>query len=231
MVNLLRNFSENTNASRSDLPGQDVPLELPAPAASTTAEPQLGMTAVDQSTPTAALARETNSVASAADGPAELDLQFQGRRPVEPNVEAKPQPPAVGPTGRQTSAQAPQVSPEPPPSRFCWDKAVEDLQKSEPDIYKKLKQMRSEDSWNENDLRGLQEKAGAKAREGKKIPHWLETSIRSILRFKDVISAATSFDPYNIAPLFWQGFCVVFEVSMVDFIVYHRNYNHPTFIW
>jgi hypothetical protein len=65
----------------------------------------------------------------------------------------------------------------------------------------------------QSDPAGLLEIAESKMRENKGIPRVVETTIRSILQFKEIVAAAANFDPHRIALTVWRGFCVVLEVS------------------
>lgn len=96
----------------------------------------------------------------------------------------------------------------------CWDKAAESLEAARPDVYKKLKEIELEHkNWSRSDPAGLLELAESKMWENKGIPRVVETTIRSILQFKEVVAAAANLDPHKIAPVVWRGFCVVLEVS------------------
>jgi hypothetical protein len=137
--------------------------------------------------------------------------------PAEPDPEAEERQPVMKPTKRQTSAQpsdreTPQDSSEllrPRPS--CWDKAAESLQVARPHVYTKLEKIKSEHK--NRSPAGLLEFAESKMQENKGIPRVIETTIRSILQFKEIVAAAANFDPHRIAPTVWRGFCVVLEVS------------------
>lgn len=96
----------------------------------------------------------------------------------------------------------------------CWDKAAESLRVAEPDIYKKLEEIKSEhENRSQSDPANLLVFAELKMRENKEIPRAIATTIRSILQFKEIVAAAANLDPHKIAPIVWRGFCMVLEVS------------------
>jgi hypothetical protein len=94
------------------------------------------------------------------------------------------------------------------------DKATERLKVARPDVYTKLEKIKSgHKNGSQSDPAGLLEFAVSKMRENKGMPPVIETTIRSILQFKEIVAAAANFDPHRIAPTVWRGFCVVLEVS------------------
>ncbi|KAE9379697.1 hypothetical protein N431DRAFT_161089 [Stipitochalara longipes BDJ] len=185
------NLSESTNALPSNPTERHVPPDFPAQVGSTNASPQL-VTA-----PTA----EAISIASVVDPPAELAPEGEGQDPVQLSDKEIP----------QGSSELLQVRPS------CWDKAAERLKATRPDVYKKLEEIKSNHKdRSQSDPAGLLEFAESKMQENKGIPRVVETIIRSILQFKEIVAAAANFDPHQIAPIVWQGFCVVLEVSLPD---------------
>jgi hypothetical protein len=138
----------------------------------------------------------------------------------EPAPEAEERQPVMKPTKRQTSLQpsdeeTPQDSSELlRPRLSCLDKATERLKVARPDVYTKLEKIKSgRKNGSQSDPAGLLELAVSKMRENKGMPPVIETTIRSILQFKELVAAAANFDPHRIAPTVWRGFCVVLEVS------------------
>jgi hypothetical protein len=93
----------------------------------------------------------------------------------------------------------------------CWNQAVESLRTGRPDVYAELEKINKDPS--QNEPADLLEFAESKMRKNKKIPRVIESIIRSILQFKEVVAAAANFDPHKIAPIVWRGFCVILEVS------------------
>lgn len=83
-----------------------------------------------------------------------------------------------------------------------------------PGVYAKLEKIRSKhNNESHSEPADLLKFAESKKRENKGIPSMIETTIRSILQFKEVVAAAANIDPHKIAPIVWRGFCVVLEVS------------------
>ncbi|KAF8857267.1 hypothetical protein BDZ45DRAFT_438003 [Acephala macrosclerotiorum] len=203
--------SESTNASPSNLTERHVPPDLPTQVGSTNAGPQLVTTPTVQAISIASLAHAAKThvpppVPPVADPPTEPDPGAEEREPV------------IKPTKRQAQVQpsdeeTPQDSSgllRPRPS--CWDKAAESLQVARPDVYTKLEKIKSRHkNRSQSDPAGLLVFAESKMRENKGIPRVIETTIRSILQFKEIVAAAANFDPHRIAPTVWRGFCVVLE--------------------
>ena len=97
-----------------------------------------------------------------------------------------------------------------PPRLSCWAQAAEELKGTKPEVFAKLEY---EDS-HKHDPADLMKVAEAKKKEKKKLPPWLERSIRSVLQFKDFITAAAAFDPHKCAPIVWKTVVVVLEVKV-----------------
>jgi hypothetical protein len=203
-----RDVSESTNASPSSLTERHVPPDLPAQVGSAKIPTVQAMSIVSP-VAHAAKTHVPTPIPPLADPPAEP----------EPDPEAEERQPVMKPTKPQTPArpsdeETPQYSSEllrPRPS--CWAMAAEQLQEARPVVYAKLEKIKSEHkNPSQSDPADLLKFAKSKMQENEGIPRVIETTIRSILQFKEVVTAAANFDPHKIAPIFWQGFCVILEV-------------------
>lgn len=133
--------------------------------------------------------------------------------PAEPDPEAEERRPVMKPTKRQTPAQP--FDGETPQDRpSCWHEAAERLKVARLEVYTKLVKIKTKhENQSQSDPAGLLKSAESKMRGNKEIPRVIETTIRSILQFKEIVAAAANIDPHKIAPTVWRGFCVVLEVS------------------
>lgn len=94
-------------------------------------------------------------------------------------------------------------------TRSCWAQAYKKMKEKDPQLSTKI-QLPGEDDKNDP------EKILASLRKPKKSaephPRWLEQSIRSVLQFKELFSAAASLDPFKCAPIVVKGIVLILEV-------------------
>jgi hypothetical protein len=196
-----RGVSESPNASSSNLTQQPVPPSLHAPVDSANGGLQL-ITSTGYASSSASHAQAVNT-------PVSPPVSLVVDPPVGPSP--KESQAVINPTNQQTGAQP---SGEEAPRPSCWHEAGEKLKQDHPTLYKKLEMIGSEyKNRSQSDPVDVLEFAESKMRGNKKISRVIETTIRSILQFKEIVAAAANFDPHKIAPIVWRGFCVVLEVS------------------
>jgi hypothetical protein len=114
----------------------------------------------------------------------------------------------VAPVASPPDEQKPKDASEQSRSESCWDKAATNIEKTRPDVYKQLEKIINSNHDPRELLKSAQPKIASK-----RIPRSIEQAIRSILQFKEVITAAANIDLHKILPVIWRGLCVVLEAT------------------
>lgn len=96
----------------------------------------------------------------------------------------------------------------------CWALANQQLEKTKPEVHKKLHKDLPPDQDFGKDPESLMKLATDQKKAAKPLPRWLEHSVRLVLQFKDVIAAGTSLDPHKCAPIVWKSISIVLEVRV-----------------
>ncbi|KAK0124782.1 hypothetical protein ONS96_008663 [Cadophora gregata f. sp. sojae] len=143
-----------------------------------------------------------------------------------PDLESLTEP---GPEARQESQPArtsiptmqPQTAPATPDvlqqRTLCVFQAMERLEVGQPEIFKQLVDIKSTVEIKDHiDPSDLLDVVLPKMRDVKQMPKAIENTIRYILQFKDMVSAAATIDPHKIAPVVWRGFCLILETCLGD---------------
>jgi hypothetical protein len=102
----------------------------------------------------------------------------------------------------------------------CWAQAYKNLETEDPQLSTRI-QLHDEDD--QKDPERLLETVRKSRKPHEPLPRWLEQSIRSVLQFKELFSAAASLDPLKCAPIVVKGTMLILQVGPLSLVLEKRE--------